>query len=131
MRMQVFFVVWISVLSTMLQASTHKLPVSQQAYELAKELRCVVCQNQSVAESDAGIAQDMRSFIRIEMGKGKTKQEIINQLVDAYGEFIIFTPTMTSKNLPLWLFPVLVFVGIVMRIKKSIAKDSLERLPNQ
>ncbi len=131
MSMRRCFVIWASVLTAMLHASTDKLAISEQAYELAKELRCVVCQNQSVAESDAGIAQDMRSFIRIEMGKGKTKQEIIDQLVDAYGEFIVFTPTMTSKNLPLWLFPALVFIGVVMRIKKNTAKDSQEELLHQ
>ena len=110
----------VSLLTVFLYADTLR---SEQAYELAKELRCVVCQNQSVAESDAGIAQDMRSFIRIELDKGKGKQEIVDELVDSYGEFIVFTPTFTSKNYPLWLFPFIVFLGVVVRIRKNSCKQ--------
>jgi len=111
----------ISLLTGLLYADT---PMSGQAYELAKELRCVVCQNQSVAESDAGIAQDMRSFIRMELDKGRDKQEIIDELVDSYGEFIIFTPTFTSKNYPLWILPVIVFLGVIIRIRKNRYKTT-------
>jgi cytochrome c-type biogenesis protein CcmH len=122
MRSQGYPAIWVMLLTVVLQAGTNPTEVSEQAYELAKELRCVVCQNQSVAESDAGIAQDMRSFIAMEQEKGKSKQDIINQLVDAYGEFIVFTPTMTGKNLPLWLLPVLIVMGVVVRIKKNTRK---------
>ena len=112
-------IIMYAFLAGILHANIPKSNVSEQAYELAKELRCVVCQNQSVAESDAGIAQDMRRFIQVELDEGKTKQEIFNQLVDTYGEFIIFTPTMTSKNLPLWFIPMGVFLILVVQIRKS------------
>jgi cytochrome c-type biogenesis protein CcmH len=122
MRSQGYPAIWVMLVTVVLQAGTNPTEVSEQAYVLAKELRCVVCQNQSVAESDAGIAQDMRSFIAMELEKGKSKQDIIDQLVDAYGEFIVFTPTMTDKNLPLWLLPVLIVIGVVVRIKKNTRK---------
>lgn len=122
MRSQGYPAIWVMLVTVVLQAGTNPTEVSEQAYVLAKELRCVVCQNQSVAESDAGIAQDMRSFIAMELEKGKSEQDIIDQLVDAYGEFIVFTPTMTDKNLPLWLLPVLIVMGVVVRIKKNTRK---------
>ena len=122
MRSQGYPAIRIMLLTVVLQAGTNPTEVSEQAYVLAKELRCVVCQNQSVAESDAGIAQDMRSFIAMELEKGKSEQDIIDQLVDAYGEFVVFTPTMTGKNLPLWLLPVLIVMGVVVRIKKNTRK---------
>ena len=74
--------------------------------ELASELRCVVCQNQSLLESDSELAADLKSLILEMFQEGKTKKEIKNFLVERYGEFILFRPSLNLNNLALWLAPV-------------------------
>ena len=74
--------------------------------ELASELRCVVCQNQSLLESDSELAADLKSLILEMFQEGKTKKEIKNFLVERYGEFILFKPSLNVNNLALWLAPV-------------------------
>lgn len=74
--------------------------------ELASELRCVVCQNQSLLESDSELAADLKSLILEMFQEGKTKQEIKNFLVERYGEFILFRPSLNVNNLALWLAPI-------------------------
>ena len=74
--------------------------------ELASELRCVVCQNQSLLESDSELAADLKSLILEMFQEGKTKQEIKKFLVERYGEFILFRPSLNVNNLALWLAPI-------------------------
>lgn len=74
--------------------------------ELAAELRCVVCQNQSLLESDSELAADLKSLILEMFQEGKTKQEIKKFLVERYGEFILFRPSLNVNNLALWLAPI-------------------------
>ena len=77
------------------------------AEDLYDELRCLVCQNQSIKDSDAPIAKDLR-FIVLEMAKaGKNKNEIKSFLVEKHGEFILFKPTFSLKNYILWLAPLI------------------------
>lgn len=74
--------------------------------ELAAELRCVVCQNQSLLESDSELAKDLKSLILEMYLEGKSKNEIKAFLVDRYGEFILFKPKLNANNLVLWLAPI-------------------------
>ena len=75
--------------------------------ELAAELRCVVCQNQSLLESDSEIAKDLKELILTMYLEGKSKDDIKSFLVDRYGEFILFKPKLNKSNLILWLAPIL------------------------
>ena len=75
--------------------------------KLASELRCVVCQNQSLLESDSEIAKDLKNLILEMYMKGNDASEIKSFLVDRYGEFILFKPTLNKKNLVLWLAPLI------------------------
>ena len=81
-------------------------PEEKKMRELASELRCVVCQNQSLLESDSELAADLKSLILEMFQEGKTKKEIKNFLVERYGEFILFRPSLNLNNLALWLAPV-------------------------
>ena len=81
-------------------------PEEKKMRELASELRCVVCQNQSLLESDSELAADLKSLILEMFQEGKTKKEIKNFLVERYGEFILFRPSLNVNNLALWLAPV-------------------------
>lgn len=72
---------------------------------LIKEIRCVVCQNQNIADSNAPLANDLRDKIYHMMIEGKSDQDIKLYLVDRYGEFILLNPRLTKLTLVLWLFP--------------------------
>ncbi|MBV69042.1 MAG: hypothetical protein CMJ08_04490 [Pelagibacterales bacterium] len=79
---------------------------------LAAELRCVVCQNQSLLESDSQIAKDLKEIILDMYLSGKSESEIKLFLVNRYGEFILFKPTFSVENSILWLAPFLSFLII-------------------
>ena len=80
--------------------------------KLAAELRCVVCQNQSLLESDSQIAKDLKELIFEMYISGKSDEEIKEYLVDRYGEFILFRPKFSIHNILLWFAP-LVFLLII------------------
>lgn len=76
-----------------------------RARALFQELRCVQCQNESIDDSQAPIAQDLRRIVRIQIAAGRSDAQVKDFLVQRYGEFILLTPTMTPGNLALWLTP--------------------------
>ena len=93
---------------------------------LANELRCVMCQNQSIADSNAPIAHDLRVEVLSLMREGKTDAEIKNYLVERYSEFVLYQPPVNKKNALLWAGPFLLlliglFVVIIIIRKKSVA----------
>ncbi len=101
-------------------------PAQQARYEvLIHELRCVQCQNSTLADSDAWIANDVRRQIRDMLVAGKSDQEIKNYLVSRYSEFILFRPRYSWRNAWLWLLPVallLVGVSVAVRVLKQRAR---------
>ena len=90
--------------------------LEERARHLMKEVRCVVCQAQSIDESDAGIASDMRRLIREEIAAGKSDDEILAYLSDRYGDFVLFSPPFKARTLLLWVGPFLLlgFGGAIM-----------------
>ena len=80
--------------------------------KLAAELRCVVCQNQSLLESDSQIAKDLKELIFEMYISGKSDEEIKEYLVDRYGEFILFRPKFSINNILLWFAPLVFFLTI-------------------
>ncbi len=102
-----------------------------RAKALFNQLRCVVCQNQSIASSEAGVAQDLRQLVREQIDAGKSDPEIIDYLVDRYGEFVLLKPRFSAHTIILWLSPVLIvlfgiFLIIRMRSSKPQAIAPLE-----
>lgn len=88
--------------------------LSQQAKELYGELRCLICQNQSLLESDAPLAIDLKKLIKEKLEEGKTKKEIKNFLVNRYGEFILLRPVLSFQNLVLWIGPIIfLIIGVL------------------
>jgi len=73
--------------------------------ELTNEFRCVVCQNQSVADSNAELAQDVRDVVRNMILEGKNDAEITTFLVDRYGDFVLYNPPLEPKTYVLWIAP--------------------------
>ncbi|MAA77558.1 MAG: cytochrome c-type biogenesis protein CcmH [Rhodobiaceae bacterium] len=84
-----------------------------RARSLSMELRCMVCQNQSIDDSDAPLAKDLRILIREQIKAGKTDYEILDFIEDRYGEFALLKPRFDIKNAPLWALPfLLILAGI-------------------
>jgi cytochrome c-type biogenesis protein CcmH len=84
-----------------------------RARNISKYIRCMVCQNQSIDESNAPLAKDLRILIRNQIKDGKNDEEIYKFLTDRYGDFILLKPAFKLNTLALWLFPfVFVLVGI-------------------
>lgn len=82
-----------------------------RARDLFQDIRCVVCQHESIADSPAGIAADLRVLVREEITAGATDAEIRERLVDRYGDYILFKPPFDPTTLILWLLPFAVVVG--------------------
>jgi cytochrome c-type biogenesis protein CcmH len=83
--------------------------LEQRARALSAQLRCMVCQNQSIDDSDADLARDLRLLVRQRLQKGESDAEILNYLVARYGEFVLLKPTYSMRNIALWGSPVLLF----------------------
>ncbi|WP_333839333.1 cytochrome c-type biogenesis protein [Pelomicrobium sp.] len=80
---------------------------------LAKELRCLVCQNESLADSNADLARDLRREIREMMRQGRSDREVVEFLVARYGDFVLYRPPVKSTTLALWVGPfVLLAIGL-------------------
>ncbi|WP_226577897.1 cytochrome c-type biogenesis protein [Acuticoccus sediminis] len=82
-----------------------------RARELSKELRCVVCQNQTIDDSDAGIAKDLRLLVRERIVAGDTDDEVMSYLTDRYGDFVRLRPPFNAETFALWAMPVLVLLA--------------------
>ncbi|MBS4634657.1 cytochrome c-type biogenesis protein [Aeromonas caviae] len=88
--------------------------------ELTKELRCPKCQNQDIADSNAGLAKDLRDKTYQMVREGKEKQEVVDYMVARYGNFILYDPPLMASTLILWLGPLLVIViGVVTVVVRS------------
>ena len=89
---------------------------------LMEELRCLVCQNQSLADSGAGLAQDLRKKVVAMIEDGSDDQEIKDYMVQRYGEFILYRPRLNYSTVMLWFGPfilLVVAIGIIVRIIRS------------
>lgn len=87
-------------------------PVLQQRYEqLTRELRCLVCQNETIADSNATLAVDLRREVREMMKAGKSDVEIRAFLTERYGDFVLYLPPVTPRTWLLWAAPALLLLG--------------------
>jgi cytochrome c-type biogenesis protein CcmH len=82
-----------------------------RARELSRELRCMVCQNQSIDDSEAPLARDLRLLVRERIAAGDSDAQVMEFLVARYGEFVLLKPRLKSHTLLLWLLPPLALVG--------------------
>jgi len=82
-----------------------------RARDLSRELRCMVCQNQSIDDSEAPLARDLRLLVRERIAAGDSDTQVIDFLVARYGEFVLLKPRFERQTLPLWLIPPLLLIG--------------------
>ena len=103
-------------------------PVLQERYEnINRELRCLVCQNQTIADSNATLAQDLRREVRDMIAAGQTDAQIREIMIERYGDFVLYRPRMTAGNLLLWAAPVLLLVIgaiVLVRVVRRRAQET-------
>ena len=83
----------------------------QRARALSRELRCMVCQNQSIDDSDAPLARDLRLLVRERLAAGDSDNQVLDFLVARYGQFVLLKPRFERQTLLLWLLPPLLLLG--------------------
>jgi cytochrome c-type biogenesis protein CcmH len=97
----------------LLAASIAEDPKERKMLQIAQKLRCAVCQNQPVSESNSGLARDMRVIIREQLAAGKNEEQIIDYFVARYGDYVLLKPRKRGTGFALWILPplLLVFAG--------------------
>jgi len=95
-----------------------------RARELSLELRCLVCQNQSIDDSNAPLAHDLRLLVRERLKTGATNREVLDYIVARYGEFVLLRPRFGWHTALLWLTPILVLIGAVALARTTLRSRS-------
>ena len=114
--MKAWLVLWLLCLPLPLLGQTAQpLPedplTNKRAMHLAEELRCLVCQNQTIADSNAELAVDLRRQIREQIAQGRNDTQIIDYMVQRYGDFVLYRPPLKATTLLLWFGPPVLLAG--------------------
>jgi len=95
--------------------------VAARAVRLSEKLRCLVCQNQTIADSNAELAQDLRRQIHEQIAAGKTDDEIVAYMVARYGDFVLYEPPLKATTVLLWAGPALLILGGFVGLVRFLA----------
>ena len=97
-------------------SSLHTNEVKPELIEIYKNLRCLICQGQSIADSNSDFASTLKLVVQDQINEGKSKEEIYDFLISKYGEWIVYQPTLSKNNFLLWFLPYLILVigGLVI-----------------
>lgn len=140
-----FFILFLFLITPSVGWSKEAIPVAEdpiiekRMLALTMDLRCLVCQNESIADSRADFSNDIRREIREQIKANKTDQEIVQFLVDRYGDFVLYNPPMKPTTILLWFGPVILFLiglgSLIVYLKRrrvqiqdvSLSQVQLER----
>ena len=106
--------------------------LAAQVMAIAAEVRCLVCQTQTIADSNAGLAVDLRNQVRDMLRQGKGREQIVSYMTDRYGDFVLYRPPLKESTALLWFGPAaLLLVGLVvlvliLRRRNRLAPDAFE-----
>jgi len=118
----------LSVAAAPIETFSFDSPETEKIFhKLSEELRCLVCQNQNIAESNADLAKDLRLEIYTMLSDGKTEDEIVDFMVARYGDYVLYRPPFKPMTWLLWFGPVIIFAfGLVFAVRflKSQSKNS-------
>ncbi len=101
----------------------------KRAIELEENLRCLVCQNQTIADSNAELAQDLRRQVREQIAQGRTDAEIISYMVQRYGDFVLYKPPVKATTLLLWFGPALLLLAGGIALFRNVRTRAARRTP--
>mgnify|MGYP002848104291 CR=1 FL=1 len=118
---KVIFNLLISICTTVIAVEPHELLenplLEERARQISKDLRCLVCQNESIDESDAALARDLRVLVRERLQIGDSNEEVLQFVVDRYGEFALLRPRIDGVNYVLWWFgPLFLIFSIITAV---------------
>ena len=105
--------------------------LEKRVMDLSTHLRCLVCQNQTIADSNAELAVDLKNQVREKLRQGQSEQEILDYMVKRYGEFVLFSPLVKSTTWLLWFGPLLLLVvglGVLFAVLRQRRK-MMQRAP--
>ena len=111
MRMLFIIGLFFSATLSFAQASPNDM-LEQRARDVGNALRCVVCQNQSIEESDASLAKDMRQIVRERLEQGETDAQVIEFMRTRYGDYVLLKPPVQRNTYALWFLPILIVLGM-------------------
>jgi len=117
--------VWLLASPALANAQAGDPALEARVKAIASELRCLVCQNQTVADSDAPVAQDMRREVRELLAQGKSETEVKRHMTERFGDFVLYRPPFKAETLILWLGPFAVLaMAAVMLIRRLRAQGA-------
>jgi cytochrome c-type biogenesis protein CcmH len=99
---------------------------------ITAELRCLVCQNQTIADSSSGLADDLRNQVREQLRKGASDEQVVQFMTERYGDFVLYRPPLKASTVLLWAGPALFLVvgvgtlALVLRRRSKLAADRFE-----
>ena len=93
-----------------------------RAVKLAEKLRCLVCQNQTIADSNAELANDLRTQIREQIAAGKSDEQILEYMTNRYGDFVLYQPPFKATTILLWLGPAILLLGGLAILLRNLAR---------
>jgi len=124
-KLLILILTFISFTSILSASSKMTSKQNDRAIDLFKETRCLVCQSQTIYDSNSELATDLKLFIQEEIIAGKTDEDIKAQLVTNYGEWILMTPSLSKTNYILWFSPfIFLLIGIVVMFKYIFNKSA-------
>ena len=94
--------------------------ISSEVDKISKNLRCLICQGQSVYDSQSDFALSMKKLIKNKLEDGKSEKQIYEYLKNKYGEWIVYDPEFNKKNLMLWIFPLILFISGGLLIYRKV-----------
>ncbi len=101
--------------------------LEKRVMTLAEELRCLVCQNQTLADSNAPLAEDLRNQIRERMREGNSDAQVVDYLVARYGDFVLYRPPLKATTVLLWFGPLLLLAaGFAVLLRRLLRRRSME-----
>jgi cytochrome c-type biogenesis protein CcmH len=109
--------------------------LEKRVQELTEQLRCLVCQNQTIADSHADLAIDLKNQVREKMAQGMSDKDILAYMVDRYGDFVLYRPPVKSTTWLLWFGPFLFLIigiaALLIKLKKRTSSDTLSEAEMQ
>lgn len=119
MLLMLSLLLWWRPLPAGVEVLAFDTPAQEALYkQLVSELRCLVCQNQNLADSNADLAKDLRHQTYTMIKQGKNQQEIVDYMVQRYGDFVLYRPRLSGKTILLWTGPaLLLFIGLLVVLK--------------
>jgi len=100
--------------------------IEARAKEVGRSLRCVVCQNQTIDESDAPLAVDMRKLVRTRLKEGDSNAEVIDYMQERYGDYVLLKPPVQANTYILWFLPFLLLIGALTWFIRASTKAEID-----